>query len=128
MRKRAERACSCVQKVSHSGYLRLISSDLQLQTLAPKLASTLNLENAHHISPLINQAFICRKHQAPIPPSPSRPSSPKISCCKTMLYTLAFSSVNTVVVFRSRPLSASRISAEGFEASSARIPDSCEHR
>ena len=58
------------------------------------------------------------KIYTPIPPSP-RCSSPKISCCSTMEYTLALSSVNTVVVFRSSPLSASKISADGFEASSA---------
>lgn len=53
------------------------------------------------------------------------PSSPKISCCSTILYTLALSKVKTVVVLRSNPLSASRISAEGLEANSDRMPDSC---
>lgn len=57
-------------------------------------------------------------------PSPSTPSSPKISCCSTILYTLAFNSVNTVVVLRSSPRSASKISAEGFAARCARIPES----
>jgi hypothetical protein len=41
-----------------------------------------------------------------------------------MEYTLAFSNVKTVAVFRSRPRSESRISIEGLAASSARIPDS----
>jgi hypothetical protein len=41
-----------------------------------------------------------------------------------MEYTLAFSSVNTVAVFLSRPRRESRISIEGFAASSARMPES----
>lgn len=41
-----------------------------------------------------------------------------------MEYTLAFSNVNTVAVFRSRPRNESRISMEGLAASSARIPES----
>jgi len=41
-----------------------------------------------------------------------------------MEYTLAFSNVKTVAVFRSRPRNESRISIEGLAASSARIPDS----
>ena len=52
-------------------------------------------------------------------------SSPRCSCCRTMLYTLALSSVNTVVVFLSRPRNASRISFDGLVASSAKIPESC---
>lgn len=74
--------------------------------------------------------FIVLSSKMPQPgaqPASSLPScsSPKISCCSTILYTLALSSVNTVVVFRSRPRNASRISAEGFAASSARTPESC---
>lgn len=42
-----------------------------------------------------------------------------------MEYTLAFSNVKTVAVFRSRPRNESRISIEGLAASSARIPESC---
>ena len=45
-------------------------------------------------------------------------SSSPICCCNTMLYTLAFSSVKTKLVFLSNPLSASNISAEGFAARS----------
>lgn len=52
------------------------------------------------------------------------PSSSLISCCNTMEYTLAFRSVKTVAVLRSRPRNESRISTEGFAASSARIPES----
>jgi hypothetical protein len=52
------------------------------------------------------------------------PSSSLISCCNTMEYTLAFSSVNTVAVFLSRPRKESRISIDGFAASSARITES----
>jgi hypothetical protein len=52
------------------------------------------------------------------------PSSSLISCCNTMEYTLAFSRVKTVAVLRSRPRNESRISTDGFAASSARIPES----
>lgn len=41
-----------------------------------------------------------------------------------MEYTLAFKSVNTVAVFRSRPRRESKISTEGFAASSASIFES----
>jgi hypothetical protein len=41
-----------------------------------------------------------------------------------MEYTLAFSNVNTVAVFRSRPRNESRISIDGLAASSASIPES----
>ena len=58
-------------------------------------------------------------------PSPSSLcSSPKISCCSTILYTLALSRVKTVVVFLSRPRKASRISADGLAANSARTLES----
>lgn len=58
-------------------------------------------------------------HSNHIPPSASASPS-AISCCKTIEYTLAFNSVNTVVVFLSNPLKESRISAEGFAARSLR--------
>jgi hypothetical protein len=57
-------------------------------------------------------------------PQGEPPSSSLISCCNTMEYTLAFSRVKTVAVLRSRPRNESRISTEGFAASSARIPES----
>jgi hypothetical protein len=41
-----------------------------------------------------------------------------------MEYTLAFSRVKTVAVLRSRPRKESRISTDGFAASSARMPES----
>jgi hypothetical protein len=41
-----------------------------------------------------------------------------------MEYTLAFRRVKTVAVLRSRPRNESRISTEGFAASSANIPES----
>lgn len=43
-----------------------------------------------------------------------------------MLYTLALSNVNTRLVFRSRPLSASKISGEGLVAKCASRSDNCE--
>lgn len=43
-----------------------------------------------------------------------------------MEYTLAFKSVNTVAVFRSRPRKESKISTEGFAASSASMLESCK--
>lgn len=58
------------------------------------------------------------------PPNPSGSSS-RICVFKTMLYTLAFSSVNTKLVLRSSPLSASNISADGVALSSESNADIC---
>lgn len=69
--------------------------------------------------------FCVFEYHVSSPPTlpPSAPSSPNICCCSTMLYTLAFNSVNTRLVLRSRPLSASRISGLGFADSSAKMVD-----
>lgn len=49
----------------------------------------------------------------------SLPPPQSISCCSTMLYTLALSSVNARLVLRSRSRSPSSISVDGFEARSS---------
>ena len=62
------------------------------------------------------------------PPFPSPPSN--ISCCNTILYTLALSSVDTRLVFRSSILKPSKMPAVGDCARSARSGDSwgeCKH-
>lgn len=54
-------------------------------------------------------------------------SSP-ICCCSTMLYTLAFSNVNTRLVFLSRVLSPSKISADGFSAKEPSMSESYKNQ
>lgn len=73
------------------------------------------LQVYHRTRPPNSQAPVTSSPSPPCAPAPAPPSSssPRICCCNTMLYTLAFSSVNTKLVFLSKPLNASRISAEG---------------
>ena len=62
----------------------------------------------------------------PLPPPTPSPSSLYICCCRTILYTLALSSVHTRLVFRSSNRKPSRISAVGLSAREERDVDSWE--
>lgn len=61
-------------------------------------------------------------------PSVAPPPPPQsISCCNTMLYTLALSSVNARLVLRSSSRRPSRMSTVGLEARLSRSSASCEY-
>ena len=87
---------------------------------ASLLLNVISIKLPTQTQPLDLLSKVIRQHHS----LPSICSSPNISCCSTILYTLAFNSVKTVAVFLSSPRSASKISMEGFAASSARTVES----
>lgn len=99
----------------HSSNWVYLSAEPSLQTPTKKTPN----------SPIPSPSSINLHYPSPSPP----PSSPlKISCCNTILYTLAFSNVHTRLVFRSSIRNPSRTSAVGRSASEEMTLESCVDR
>jgi hypothetical protein len=108
---------SCVQIVAHPTGYNAVKTPQTPTKQAPVKPCQYLLTRTQQVSHIDT-------HQSFFQTQGEPPSSSLISCCSTMEYTLAFSRVKTVAVLRSRPRNESKISTEGFAASSARIPES----